>query len=264
MFELQIRGSGKENKVPGGSSLNLLKKVVDCLLDFVEEAEFKLDESGINIQIMDSMHVALADIHLANTLFDSYRCDRNLVLGINLKSFSGILKDIQLEKECTLELHCQDDASCLVMVYESKTHNLSFKIKLFSYDLETYNFPELEYTVEATMRTEKFMLVSRVIGSFADFLAIDAEKDKITFTQKGDAAESFMVLKSSFHEDIDIKVSNPVRKEIAMKYIKYISKVGMLTQTVRICMGKQSPIFFDFSLGEFGHMKFYIAPKIMD
>lgn len=262
MFELQIKDT-KESKIPGGP-LNLLKKTVDCLLDIVEEAEFKIDEGGIGIQRMDSMHVALADVFLSKNLFDSYRCDRNLVLGVNLKSFYGILKDIHLERDSTLELHCQDDAPYLTMTYESNTYNLSFKIKLFSYDIETYNFSEFKYVADMTMGTEKFMMLPKVVGSFSEFLVINAEKDAVTFMQKGEKAESTMVLRSSADGSVLISVAEPIRREIAMKYVKYMSKAGALTQKVRICMGTQSPLFFDFYLYDLGYMRFYIAPKAID
>lgn len=261
MFELQIRESSKESKVPGGS-LELLKKTVECLLGIVDEAEFKVNEDEIRVQVMDSMHVALGDISLSKDLFDSYRCDRSLVLGVNLKSFHSILKDIHIEKGSVLEMYCRDDTPYLFLVHESNSCNLTFKVKLFSYDLETYSFPDLEYSAEINMKTEMFMMLSKVAGSFADTLSIDAEKGVATFMQKGEAGESMMVIKSGVHEEVEINVSEPVKKEIAMKYVKYISKAGALAQSVRTCMGKSSPIFFDFSMFGLGHMRFYIAPKV--
>ena len=42
--------------------------------------------SGITLQAMDSSHVALVALSLKSDGFETYRCDRNISLGMNLVS----------------------------------------------------------------------------------------------------------------------------------------------------------------------------------
>lgn len=63
---------------------SILKKVLDALKDLITEACWDVSSSGISLQSMDSSHVSLVQLTLRHDGFDSYRCDRNLAMGVNL------------------------------------------------------------------------------------------------------------------------------------------------------------------------------------
>lgn len=68
---------------------SILKKVLEALKDLITEACWDVSSSGISLQSMDSSHVSLVQLTLRSDGFDSYRCDRNLAMGVNL-SRSGL------------------------------------------------------------------------------------------------------------------------------------------------------------------------------
>jgi proliferating cell nuclear antigen len=47
------------------------------------------------MQAMDSSHVALVALNLSKEGFDKYRCDKDQVLGIDIKEFSKFMKFIE-------------------------------------------------------------------------------------------------------------------------------------------------------------------------
>ena len=63
---------------------SLLKKVLDAIKELLNEASFDCAHSGILLQAMDNSHVSLVSLNLRREGFDKYRCDRNLVMGMNL------------------------------------------------------------------------------------------------------------------------------------------------------------------------------------
>lgn len=67
---------------------SILKKVLDALKDLITEACWDVSSSGISLQSMDSSHVSLVQLTLRHDGFDSYRCDRNLAMGVNLSRYS--------------------------------------------------------------------------------------------------------------------------------------------------------------------------------
>jgi proliferating cell nuclear antigen len=44
---------------------------------------------------MDSSHVALVSLNLTKEGFDKYRCDKDQVLGINIKEFAKFMKFVE-------------------------------------------------------------------------------------------------------------------------------------------------------------------------
>ena len=58
--------------------------MIEGLRELVNEATWECSENGITLQAMDSSHVALVSLVMRSEGFESYRCDRNMSLGISL------------------------------------------------------------------------------------------------------------------------------------------------------------------------------------
>ena len=63
---------------------SLWKKVLEAIKDLLNEAIYDCSDTGITLQAMDSSHVSLVSLSLRSDGFDTFRCDRNLSMGINL------------------------------------------------------------------------------------------------------------------------------------------------------------------------------------
>lgn len=63
---------------------SLLKKVLEAIKDLLNEAIFECSSTGIALQAMDSSHVSLVSFNIRSDGFETYRCDRNLSMGMNL------------------------------------------------------------------------------------------------------------------------------------------------------------------------------------
>jgi len=62
----------------------ILKKILDAIKDLVTEASWDCSSQGMSLQAMDTSHVSLVTVNLNADGFDKYRCDRNVILGMNL------------------------------------------------------------------------------------------------------------------------------------------------------------------------------------
>merc|ERR1719147_248454 len=69
------------------------------------------------LQAMDNSHVSLVSLNLRKEGFDKYRCDRNLVMGMNLTSMSKILKGAAGDDIITMK--AQDSADTVGFTFES-------------------------------------------------------------------------------------------------------------------------------------------------
>ncbi|XP_062817165.1 proliferating cell nuclear antigen isoform X2 [Anolis carolinensis] len=96
---------------------SLLKKVLEALKDLITEACWDLGSGGISLQSMDSSHVSLVQLTMRSEGFDTYRCDRNIAMGVNLGSMSKVLKCAGNDDIITLR--AEDNADTLVLVFET-------------------------------------------------------------------------------------------------------------------------------------------------
>lgn len=81
LFYAEIPSDMFEARLVQGS---LWKKVLEAIKDLLNEAIYDCSDTGITLQAMDSSHVSLVSLSLRSDGFDTFRCDRNLSMGINL------------------------------------------------------------------------------------------------------------------------------------------------------------------------------------
>ncbi|EEQ83080.1 hypothetical protein NCER_100127 [Vairimorpha ceranae BRL01] len=263
---LQYSASIDDHKIdntvvfPGGK-IGLLRKTFESIAEIVDHVEIKARSEGLEMQVMDSIRVVFIDIFLSKNLFDKYRCDRNITFAIKVKDLITILKDLNFPPDSSLHLSCDDNPESLIICYKYPQYVLNWELSLYSFDNEVFELPEFEFQAEVTMYAKQFMVLPKLIGIFGEFITIEASKNTITFKQKGDTTSSAMNLHDSEDNDIEINVLTNQKKEMAMKYIGICAKVAGLCSKIKLHMGDDTPIFFDFNLYDLGHIRYYIAPK---
>jgi len=259
MFEVELR-SADSDKNSANEKLNALKKVVECLVDIVDQMEIKCSDSGLSIQVMDELHVALAEVLFSKDAFSSYRCDRDVQLGIPAKLFLNILKGINLEDRSTLRFSCEDTPESLKIEHIHPDFHYEFCLSLYQIGREYYEIPQMDYDLVVKMRSEQLRTITKLIGSFGDYINFECDGGKLHVRQRGDLLKNDMSLGSN-GDTVTIESNSPINQEIAMKYMNLINKISTLSESVNINFGKASPVFFEINMEKIGHVKFYIAPK---
>merc|ERR1711868_121608 len=95
----------------------ILKRVVDAMKDLCKDVNFDCSERGIQVQSMDSSHVALVSLLLRESAFSDFKCDRPTSLGMNVDSLSKVFKICGPND--SLKLRWQSDADTLNFQCES-------------------------------------------------------------------------------------------------------------------------------------------------
>lgn len=261
MFELSIEKSEQERAF-ASSRISLLRKVLESIADFIDDVELKVSESGILIQVMDSGFSAFADIFLSKAIFCTYRCDRNLVLGIKVKAFVTALKKLNIDRFDTFTMSSDDDAKILTLELENSEMRLTYDVNLYTFVVENFGEPATGFCADIQIGVEKFVDIQRAIGDSGKYMSIDIRKNDVYFGASGNMVTSSLMLKAGAQKGTSqVNVAEPIKRELLLKYVNAVGKVAPLAETVKIYMGESTPILFEFTLGELGYMKYYIAPR---
>ena len=112
---------------------SLLKKICESMKELVADANIDVAATGLSMQAMDSSHVSLCALLLRCDGFESYRCDRNMSLGLSMNNLSKILKCAG--NEDTVTLKHDDGTDTLSLMFESGTQDrisdFEMKLRLF-------------------------------------------------------------------------------------------------------------------------------------
>merc|ERR1711879_1089639 len=125
------------------------------------DVNFDCSEKGLQVQSMDSSHVALVSLLLRESAFEDFRCDRPTSLGMNVDSLAKIFK--MCGPSDSLKLRWQNDADTLNFQCESGEDDriADFDLKLMQIESEHMEIPEQHYKVVAKLPSGEFQKICR-------------------------------------------------------------------------------------------------------
>ncbi|KAF6730043.1 Proliferating cell nuclear antigen, partial [Oryzias melastigma] len=233
---------------------SILKKVLEALKDLITEACWDVSSSGISLQSMDSSHVSLVQLTLRHDGFDSYRCDRNLAMGVNLSSMSKILKCAGNEDIITLR--AEDNADTLALVFETINQEKvsDYEMKLMDLDVEQLGIPEQEYSCVVKMPSGEFARICRDLSQIGDAVMISCAKDGVKFSASGELGTGNVKLSQTSNVDkeeeaVTIEMNEPVQLIFALNYLNFFTKATPLSKTVTLSMSADIPLGFSSTSG---------------
>merc|ERR1711897_129464 len=246
----------------------LLKKVVEAMKDLCKDVNFDCSEKGIQVQSMDSSHVALVSLLLRECAFVDFKCDRPTSLGMNVESLSKVFKICGPSD--SLKLKWQNDADIINFQCENNEDDriADFDLKLMQIESEHMEIPEQQYKVVVKLPSSEFLKVCRDLKEFGETMQIQASKDGIRFSVQGDIGTGNVLLKPRESEKPEERVSLTVHESVtatfALRYLVTFAKAAPLSSTVELVLGPDSPLSVKYELenADNGYMQFYLAPKI--
>merc|ERR1711992_339456 len=201
--------------------------------------------------------------------FDTYRCDRNLSMGIKLGSMSKILKCASNEDGITIK--AGDNADVVTFMFESPNGEKvsDYEMKLMDLDTEHLGIPETDYSCVIKMPAAEFQRICRDLSQIGESVVICCTKEGVKFSANGDLGTGNIKLAQTANVDkeeeaVTIDMQEPVTLTFACRYLNMFTKASCLASQVSLSMSPDVPLVVEYNIGEIGHVRYYLAPKIED
>merc|ERR1711948_124606 len=224
----------------------LLKKVVDAIKDLCKDVNFDCSEKGLQVQSMDSSHVALVSLLLRESAFADFKCDRPTSLGMNVESLAKIFK--MCGPNDSLKLKWQNEADTITFQCESSDDDriADFDLKLMQIESEHMEIPEQHYKVVARLPSGEFQKICKDLKEFGETMQMSASKEGIKFSVQGDVGAGNVMLKpresEKPEEKVTLTVHEPVTATFALRYLVNFAKAAPLCGTVELGLGPDAPL----------------------
>merc|ERR1711923_330487 len=248
---------------------NLLKKVLESLKDLLNEATWDCADTGIQLQAMDNSHVSLVSVLLRADGFDKFRCDRQLSMGMNLTSMSKILRCASNDDIITIK--AQDQADNVTFMFEAPNQEKvsDYEMKLMNLDQEHLGIPETDYAAVVKLPSGEFQRIIKDLSQFGESVVIACSKEGVKFSAAGDIGTGNIKLAQTASSDkeeeaVSIEMQEPVTLTFACRYLNMFTKASCLASQVSLSMSPDVPLVVEYNIGEIGHVRYYLAPKIED
>lgn len=303
-----------------------LKKCVNALKELIEQAAWDISEDGIQLQSMDSSHVALVQMNIGSDSFETFRCDQAMQIGLNMTNLHKIFGAFT-NGSCSITAD-GEDADTVQFVFETakesstakkarmkvKEENAddeeesdeekeknsddeemadedkkpkpskkrsaapvrgplskrqTYELRMMDLDVEQLGIPEQEYQATFSMPSAEFTKIIKDLLIIGESVTIDVKKSGVTFSAEGEIGKSQVHLEKGeaigdSDESFDLQVNDPIELSFATQYLKKFTAAGPLARDVTVALSADVPMVIAYEVEDFGHLKYFLAPKIDD
>jgi proliferating cell nuclear antigen len=173
-----------------------MKKIVTALKELIDQASWDLTEEGIQLQSMDSSHVALVQMMLKCENFEVYRCNEAFNMGLNMANLNKVFGAFT---SGSLSIQCEDDSETVKFIFEDEKNNKSqkYELRLMDLDTEQLGIPEQEYEATFTMPSSEFSRIVKDLLVMGESVTISVTKGDVMFKAEGDIGKADITIKKN-------------------------------------------------------------------
>ena len=127
-----------------------LKDSISIISDLVNEGNFKIDSSGIEMIAMDPANVAMVIFKLLSSAFIEYDVKEEMNISVNLSNMKQILRRAKSSDTLTLELDQKNKLKIHLRGNTSRT----FSLPLIDIEGNDQKIPELSFPVSVEIPSD--------------------------------------------------------------------------------------------------------------
>lgn len=248
MFEVEV------------SRIDPFRSLVKALSVIVEEGTFVMNEAQIKLLAMDPSHVAMVDFELPSTFFDSYKCDGEPKLSINIKEFLRFLDRVDRDEQVRIVLN--EEKARLVIHCKRGGHNRRFEMPILEPLDEEVPQPKIFFKGKARITSDAVRMAIRDANLVSEHVKVEMVDGLLKVNAEGDMGSSFSEWEATSDDVLELKVDEDSNATFTLSYLQDIANAaGANSEVVTIELSTDMPIKMDFEI-PVGRLVYYLAPCI--
>jgi proliferating cell nuclear antigen len=234
-----------------------LKNILRALRATVDEARVKIDESGIRVRTVDPANVAMDDLDLSASAFESYEATLG-VIGVDLDRLWDAVS--LANKGDLVQLYLDTESRKLVVAVT----DLEFQMACL--DPATIRseptLPELELPASVTVDRDTLRQGVKAADLVADHVGfrMDPEEEVFRIDAEGDTDSVDFGIDADDWEAVTLAEASSL---FSLDYMKKIVRTVPVGTAVTIDLGAEFPAMLSYDIGDGdGLMTRILAPRI--
>lgn len=147
-----------------------IKPFINAIDPVAKEARFRIHEDGITVEVVDSANVYMTRTHLHADAFDTYDCEQETTVGVNITGFKSLVRRARKHHNDKLTLSFKEREVSATVSRGYDNHNV---VSQGTHDLmdpgalrEPPEIPDLDYALHVEVDTSPFVdALSYAVGA---------------------------------------------------------------------------------------------------
>lgn len=281
-----------------------LQKIVSALKDLLDDCVMVFTPEGLRVTAMDPSHTALCCLQLFGSQFDTFHCEQEVSVGVNLEWLNNIMSAVNPSKSQDITWVIQNATDDVLTIStgtvdtgggdesdsdsDAETSGAEWKMRLCNFDAEPIRPMEMDPDVTFTVPHKEFLEHLRVLHSNAASTPVtigtDVAKKTVTLTNSGMGGACKIVLRhvegggggitatnTSSHKRHRanggikmVKFLEDTTDAYASKFLNVFCKASSLCERITVKLKKGHPMCLEYQLASLGFVSYVLAPRVGD
>jgi proliferating cell nuclear antigen len=226
------------------------------------------EKDRLYIQCMDKSHICLADIEIKDLWFTKYECIKNTKISVDSTNFAIIIN--YASKHNILEFRFDDDSDCdklYINFLNGKENKNSFdhffELNLIEIDDENLSIPAVEYDVDFSIESKKFVEVLSELNTFGTNLNIKCNENVLELNACSETSKLKVNIPIDDLNEFAIEEEGQLDISFSLNHICKMCTSIKLSSTLDVSLSSEFPMLLKYNLGDESKVVFYVAPKVV-
>ena len=241
-----------------------IKYLTELLKDLLTEGNLECSSEGIKLLSIDPGRTVLIHLKLDHSSFEDFKCEKPIILGINLEHFFKIIKN--MENSDTLRLFVEkENLNRLGIERYNKEENINNTIfqSLIDIPVQRRDIPSPSFKSVIVMSSSRFQKICREISQFSEKIEITCVGNQLIFKGCNECASQEIRIKPSSN-GMSFEQNSPdeiVQGVFKLKHLVQFSKCSNLSSNIRILIRNDYPIVLHCDIAGLGFVRLCLAPN---
>jgi proliferating cell nuclear antigen len=261
----------------------IIKNVFEVIKPYIKETNILINSEGMKISTLDNSKVSLTYIKLNSDKFESYICNKPVILGIDTSTFFKTIKSTNRRETITFYMDENDEDKLGVELCDPFMGKIKdYKIPLLVLENKVINIQEMSFDYVINVPSEQFQQIikdiqllegkvveiksinKQLVFSCSDGLAefktaISEIDESVNRDQKALLQQNGEDVKSiKFHKSNDIIVQGKFKLSHLMNFIK----ASHLCDNMNILLTNDKPLVLEYYVADLGIMRFLLMSHV--
>ena len=251
------------------SSAANIKKILDSIVDLVQDANLYVDQNGIHMQSWDVTHSVLCYFLFPPSAIENFQISQSFYLGLNIKNLQKILHCVKDDDKIYLSYQIPegDVLGIRAESSESSENNRSIDVELplIEISAELVDIPIINYDVRVDMDSKSFSYIIKDLINMGDVIQITANINTLKFKTITDEGINMTTsLDIAKNHNTEMSCSNEANLHIGSRYMRQFIKGCSFSPKINIFLQNEIPVIINYVLENGTQLKYICAPKDID
>lgn len=263
----------------------IIKNVFEVIKPYIKETNILINNDGIKISTLDTSKVSLTYIKLDSSKFESYYCEKPVVLGIDTTTFFKTIKSANRRETITFYMNKDEEDKLGIELADPFMGKIKdYKIPLLALEENIINIHDMSFDYVINMPSVQFQQIIKDIqllegkiveiksigkqlvfscdDGLAEFkTAINEIDDNLNKEQKALLQQNGEEIRSVKFEKTNDKI---VQGRFKLSYLMNFIKASSLCENINILLTNDKPLILEYFVADLGIMRFLLMSHVTE